>query len=339
MTSTVWRRTGIVIARALAAAIALCAFAVSADAKDKDAKDSREQQPFIAETHVIAPERVGEFVLEGRQRFDNNDKFGGVAFRYQHPDYPQLRIDLFVYPIGEREADALLDSGMRDFLASMRPAVEAGMYRDVKETDTIEFDIDLSDDATKTEKTASKTKPPSEGKRGTSPEKGADSGNAKDSEIEALFTRMSASSHHIDGRRMTLSYDYHSDASNEWFPMRSRTYLFYRHLHYFKGRISAAASQIDEANFAAFTDRAMRELVPAVQAFNIGACANATIYVNTDAPEEQAADQLMRSFAETTARLARINCHSPDEKETLTDLGRDAAVETFVYSSDDWTAK
>lgn len=330
MTSYAWRLTGIVFA------LALCAFALPAAAKGKDVKDSREEQPFIAETHVIAPERVGEFVLEGSQRYDKNDRFGGVSFRYQHPDFPQLRIDLFVYPIGMGNAEEALDRGMRDFSASMKPAVDAGLYRNAIEGETTEFDLELPLDDLEDGKTASSEYTENEKTAKEPAEIGMK--DAKRSEREASLAKLLSAGKHIDGRRMSLSYDYRGDAPDEWYPMRSRMYLFYRQLHYFKGRISAATSQIDEAKFSELTDRAMRELVPAVQAYNIGSCGDATIYVNVDAPEEAAADQLMRSLIEVSSRNARNNCHGKADDKELTALSEDAAVETFTYSAADWNA-
>ncbi len=332
------RKNSVVFARLLATTIALCAFALPIGAKSKsDDANPRQDQPFIAETHVFAPQRVGEFLLEGTRRYDAKDKFGGVSFRYQHPDYPQLRVDLFVYPIGQREVEQALDVGMRNFLSSMQPAVDAGLYRDVIEGETIEFDLDLPLNDLQDDRSSSDA----DTRRGVTAENRAeiDDKDAKETEKEALLAQLLTAGKHIDGRRMSLSYDYHGDTSSEWFPMRSRTYLFYRQLHYFKGRISVAASQIDEAAYAAFTDRAMRELVPAVQAYNIGSCGDSTVYVNVDVPKEEAADQIMRSLIEISTRSARDNCHSAADEKELTKLRQSAAVETFVYSTTDWKAK
>lgn len=323
--------------RLLVIAAALCSFAQHVDAKKKN-DDTRPQKerPFIAEAKVIAPQRVGEFLLEGARRYDERNKFGGVSFRYQHPDFPQLRIDLFVYPIGMGDAEEALDSGMRDFSASMKPAVDAGLYRNMIEGETIEFDLELPLSDPKGGKTVS----PEDAENEKTAEQSAEIGieDAKTSERGARLAKLLSAGKHIDGRRMGLSYDYRGDAPDEWYPMRSRMYLFYRQLHYFKGRISAATSQIDEASFAAFTDRAMRELVPAVQAYNIGDCGNSTIYVNVDAPKEKAAEDLMRSLIEVSERNARNNCHGAADEGELVRLGRDAMVETFVYSVDDWKA-
>ncbi len=332
------RKRGIAFVPLLATAIALCSFAQKSIADNKnDDGNTQEDQAFIAESRVIAPQRVGEFLLEGTRRYDGQDKFGGVSFRYQHPDYPQLRIDLFVYPVGQREAEELLESGMRHFLASMQPAVDAGVYRNVIEGETVEFDLDLPLNDLQNDKSSSDAVS-TNGDKGKN-RSADDEKDAKSSEREARIAKLLTAGKHIDGRRMSLSYDYRGDTPDEWFPMRSRTYLFYRQLHYFKGRISAATSQIDEAAFTAFTDRAMRELVPAVQAYNIGSCGNSTVFVNVDAPKEVAADQLMYNLIEATTRTASYNCHAKADEKELTALGKGAAVETFVYSATDWKAK
>jgi hypothetical protein len=240
---------------------------------------------------------------------------------------------------------------MRDFVASMQPAIKAGMYRNFVEGDTTEFDLDLAPDADTAAKDASGTA--TAASRETP---GATSGNhAEDraagrsdrkkpqdpnvAKREAMLEQLLTAGRRIDGQRMNLSFEYRLDGVEEWVPMRSRTYLFYRHLHYFKGRISAANSQIDEAAFAALTDRAMRELVPALQAYNIGSCGDSTIYVNPNASEEDTADQLMRSFLEATARKRNDNCHRSADEAQLRELAKDASIETFTYSAADWGDK
>jgi hypothetical protein len=326
------RRRGIFVSVSIATAL-LAASSTHAFARgERDGGDPTQTQAFIAETRVVAPLRVGEFVLEGNRRYDEHGKFGGVSFRYQHPNYPQVRFDLFVYPVGQVDPEQALKTGMRDFVASMQPAIDAGLYRNFVEGETVEFDLDLplhggaAAQGTPTAGTTEKTdenddQTPDEAKR------------------EALLKKMLMEGKHIDGQRMSLTFDHRGPVPDESLPMRSRTYLFYRHLHYFKGRISASSAQIDEAAFAELTDRAMRELVPAVQAYNIGACGHTTIYFNTNASKEDAANQLMQDMLEASVRSETSNCHARADEAELSKLAEGASMETFTYSATDWNGK
>lgn len=137
------RRRGIFVSVSIATAL-LATSSTHAIAKGKrDRGDQAQTLAFIAETRVVAPLQVGEFVLEGNRRYDEHDKFGGVSFRYQHPHYPHVRFDLFVYPVGQADPEQALKTGMRHFAASMQPAIDAGVYRNFVEGETIEFDLDL----------------------------------------------------------------------------------------------------------------------------------------------------------------------------------------------------
>src|SRR5690606_40354466 len=97
---------------------------------------------FIERALVIAPHRVGEFVLQG-SHYDPAHRFAGVSLRYALPGSDETRIDLFVYPIGQGETEATLDRGMRDFRATLDAAQEAGYYRGLAVADAVEFDIPL----------------------------------------------------------------------------------------------------------------------------------------------------------------------------------------------------
>lgn len=292
-------------------------------AKASDAKAA--EKPFIERTFVAIPRRVGDFTAE-TVKFDPRDRFSGVSIRYSHPAHPQTRIDLFVYPIGKGDVEKILDGGMKGFVASMKPAVDAGYYRNFAEIDTVEFDIEVPASADESTSTPSG-------------EKDASADPAREARYVAWHADMLTSSRRVDGRRMRLRYDFKGDLPDEWFPMRSRTYLFHRHLYYFKGRISAAESQIDEAAFGDFADRAYRELVPAVKAYNIGSCGNTEIVLDPKKAKEDAADELFKGLLGSHLHVLTSNCHATPDKKIPTASNAEFEVVTIEYEPDDWKSK
>ena len=304
--------------------VLLLALSTAAAAADKTPK-----QAFIERTLVIAPLKVGDFVLEG-SRYDPANKFAGVSLRYFLPGQEATRFDLFVYPHGQGDGEAALGLGMRDFRATLEAAEQAGYYRGLTVADAVEFDIALpsalpdppdtagSDDAEQAQAPAVADADPEEARR------------------IALLLELLGADRHIDGRMIELAYDYPGQGEDEWLPMHSRGYLLYRHLYFFKGRISAASARIDAAAFAALADRAMRELVPAVQAYNIGSCGDTTITIDSNLSEKDAADAFMRQIVAAQTRSEASNCHArPDEAE-LAAMAEGAEVVEIEYAPGDW---
>lgn len=313
------------LAMTLAAAgmILMSSAAIAGNAGDADAA----KKPFIERTYVAIPRRVGDFTVEG-VKFDQRDKYSGVSIRYRHPAHPQTRIDLFVYPIGKGNAEKILDAGMKAFVASMKPAIDAGYYRNFAEIDTVDFDIELPAPADETLKTSSGE---------TNASKSDDP--AREARFAAWDADMRKASRRVDGRRMRLRYDYKGDLPDEWFPMRSRTYLFHRHLYYVKGRISAAESQIDETAFGDFADRAFREIVPAVMAYNIGSCGNTEIVLDPKKTTEDAADQLFKGLLGSQLHVLTSNCHASLDETIPSTSNAEVEVVTIEYEPDDWKSK
>lgn len=287
------------------------------------------EQPFIERTLVVAPLRVGDFVLEG-SRFDPDNRFAGVSLRYFLPGHEAVRVDLFVYPHGQNDVEAALDQGMGDFHSTLQSAQQAGYYRDLQVADAREFDIPLPSP----DREAPETPDPT----GAAPARAPASGGADPREVERarMLAELLVADRRVDGRVIELAYDSPGQADGEWLPMHSRGYLFYRHLYFFKGRISAAGSRIDRAAFDALADRAMHELVPAVQAYNIGSCGDTSIQVDTSLPENEMGDMLMRQLVAAQVRSEASNCHRQLDDAGLAALAKDAEVVEVGYTTGDW---
>ncbi len=296
-------------------ALVLSNAAQSVDARSGKDKDAA--QPFIVETRIAAPKRVGEFELESTY-YDPATKHAGASLRYLLPDHPEIRFDLFVYPAGEMPYDTAMTSGMKDFVDSFDAGVKMKYYSDLKIVDIVDFDI-----GPKTETTAPQENKPA---ANTPPESEADA------IIEAALAPKP-----VSGKRIDLRYTMRMDETGETVPMRSRGYLFYRQLYYFKGRISVAESRADQATFDTLSDRAMRELVPAVQASNIGGCASVEIVVDKETATKSGGtigDLLMQVVGESLDGIHR-NCHET-RAEAKASEPKQAEIITIEYDPDDW---
>lgn len=290
------------------------------------------KKPFIARTHVVAPLQFGDFVLEGT-RYDPANKFAGVAIRYFVPGQEATRIDLFVYPNGRSESVEALDQGMRDFRATLDAAERAGYYRNLEVADAVEFDIPLPSSLPGAPEAA-----PSDDATAESPEAAPAGDDTEEGGRIAMLAGLLGKDRRIDGRMIRLAYDYPGQVDGEWLPMHSRGYLFYHHLYFFKGRISAAESRIDATAFAALADRAMRELVPAVQAYNVGSCGDTSIHVDLNAPEKARMEALMRDLVAAQVRGEANNCHPDPKGADIAALSDGAEVVVIEYEPGDWNS-
>lgn len=303
-------RRSLVILFGVVAALTIATQPVAA----KKRKDKDGTQPFIVETRIAAPKRVGEFELESAD-YDPATKHAGASLRYLLPDHPEIRFDLFVYPAGDMPHDTAMTSGMKDFVASFDAGVQMKYYTDLKIVDTVDFEI-----VPRTE----------------TPVRQEEKKAAPESEADTIIAAALAPKP-ISSKRIELRYTMRMDETGEMVPMRSRGYLFYKQLYYFKGRISVAESRMDQATFETLSDRAMRELVPAVQASNIGGCASVEIVVDKETATKGGGtigDLLMQMVGESLDGIHR-NCHET-RAEAKASEPKQAEIITIEYDPDDW---
>jgi hypothetical protein len=210
--------------------------------------------------------------------------------------------------------------GMLDFRAAIQDAVKNGVQRNVIESETEEFDI-------------------------TAPLTAFDRKNeaalmamdaSKDAELKSLGLRLSTSNRHIDGQRLDVRFDLKGRRPKGWWPMRSRTYLFHRQLHVFTGVISAETARIDDRAYSELADRAMRELVPAVQTYNVGQCGNIPLDVPGDVPPDKLLEAATAQLWKLNAHIRRRNCHFEVDDAELKKLSEGAAVEVIRYAPAEW---
>ncbi|MCC7248479.1 MAG: hypothetical protein IT473_07645 [Lysobacter sp.] len=309
------------------AMVSLSLFGAVGNAQARKREPAKAERAFIEQTRIAAPERIGEFVLEGT-RYDPAAKHAGVALRYAHMDHPQMRFDLFIYPAGDMPQSTALEAGMRDFRASFDAGVKMKYYEDMRVLETSAYEIP----PTRAKKDEGATEDKIE------PEK-ADSQTASDPEdIErkAIIAR-ALTPKPIVGQRIELRYRMSADGYAEPIPMYSRGYLFYRQLYYFKGRISAAESTIDQQAFASLSDRAISELVPAIRISNIGGCAKNEVVLRSSDLDAAGKDKnhIMSMLMESLVGFGDKHCYDTMQKAMQWEP-QDAEIVTIEYDASDW---
>ncbi|WP_051175995.1 hypothetical protein [Luteimonas mephitis] len=309
-------------------ALASALFVPAADARQEQAPGERkaEARPFIETSYVIAPERIGEFVIEGSS-YDAANKYAGAGFRYALPGHQETRFDVYVYPAGRSaEADAV-ERGMVEFKAGFAEAEEAGYYGNVRIVEESDFTLelpgpepgsaspgDMAADAAAPTRDASEREAPGE----------LDTG-------EAALARMLLEASQHTGRRVSVQLD----LLPQGMPMHSDGYLFHKQLYFFKVRVSAARERIDDAGFRALADRAARSLVPAIDVVNIGDCANAVITVDPDGDPQAIAEALVTQ----SVAYQRENCFKDAATAGITEKSADARVVEIGFDAQDWRGR
>lgn len=288
------------IATALALGFALPAHAGKADAP---AAADKAERPLIETSYLIAPERIGDFVLEANS-YDDKNKYAGAGFRYALKDHQETRFDVFVYPSGRAPQAEAIASGMVDFRGSLEHAQQAGHVRDLQFLSDEDFPLDAPEPA----------------KRAA----------ASDAELDTALREAIASTQTI-GKRLRM----HNTMVNGGFPMASNGYLFHRQLYFFKVRASAARERIDQAAFDALTDLAARTLVPAIEVANVGGCANANIVIDPDAKPDEMAAVLVRRAAEIQGE----NCFKDAAGAKLDEKSKGARVVRIDFSPSEWKSE
>lgn len=264
------------------------------------------QPPLITTSHLLAPLRVDDFVLENTM-YDESRKYAGAGFRYDLPGYGAVRFDVFVYPAGRLPADEALARGMPDFKRDLELAQQSGFVKDL---------VILSEDAFPLQR------PEPETAAAAAPE------GKPDDAIGATLA-MIAHAYKPIGRRLRMR-DVLVDERGD-FPIHSNGYLFYRQLYFYKVRVSAGRALISEDEFETLADRAARTLVPAIEVINLGACANRDIEVSPDANPDDFAATLMRRMAQFDSE----NCYRDAQAAKLDEKSAGASVVTIHFDASD----
>lgn len=303
-------------------ALASGLFAPAAGAQQEQAPGEPEAgaRPFIETSYVIAPERIGEFVIEGSS-YDAANKYAGAGFRYALPGHQETRFDVYVYPAGRSAEDEAVERGMVEFKAGFAEAEEAGYYRNVRIVEESDFTLALPEAEPEPVVSGGKDTTAIHGASGDETPGTLDPGEA------ALISKLLEASQHT-GRRLSLQLD----LLPQDMPMHSGGYLFHKQLYFFKVRVSAARERIDDAGFQALADRAARSLVPAIDVVNIGDCANVVITLDPDADPQAVAESLVTQ----SAAYQGENCYQDAAAAGVAEKSAGARVVEIAFDAQDW---
>ncbi|KFL37337.1 hypothetical protein [Arenimonas donghaensis] len=274
---------------ALSLAMTGCATVPGAGSAAADAEEAP-ARPFIERSLVLAPESVGEFRLTELNDYPDHPP-SGAGLRYVHAEFPDVLVNLFVYPVGRADRDVALVHGMTQLREELAAMSAQGRYQGLDYGEEVDFDLDTVG---------------ADGQASPSDPVPATGGGAGPDDVEAAFLAMAAKVEAaMDtslGRRLSLSF------TREDGPMNSAAFMFYRGLYLYKGRISAPATAMPAENFDRFANRAMALIVPVVEVRSTGGCANLSVNVDPGAGSEEMQQQLMRGLVESNTRAKNENC-------------------------------
>lgn len=279
----------------------------------KTERSTSASKSLIEKTAIIIPRVVKDYQLVSFE-YDKKYKFSGVQMRYVSSRHPDIPIDFFIYPMGTGPVKKMLTSGMQDFTDSLRQAEEMGYFEKLVLSSEQDLILDdekirvLTADTAPLENTASKTETPEE--------------NAVLAAIEASFD--------LPGKKLGITHVQKNSAK------QSVGYLFYRQLYLTKVRVTIEAAALSSEEFSNMTDAAVAQIVPAIEARNIGSCSDRKISVTINESKKKAAfsDDLMQQIIAGHTQNAADNC--------VTDLalGKIATsafeVVTIEYTPEDW---
>ncbi len=251
------------------------------------------KRPLIVRSHVAAPRTIGAFRLK-EAKYDPAQKAAGAMFRYAAVPEPELGADVFVYPAGRQPQAEAIKRGMVDFREGLQAAQQAGYYRNLEISGEVAFPLSATASAA-----------PAGDKLGA---------------IVAAAEPV--------GSRIDMTFD----AGNTGIPYRSRGYLFYQHLYFYKVRVSVPVEAMDAESFGEFADHTARTLVSRIDTINIGGCGDAPVYFDNKADTDTAAMALITQVAQRNQE----NCRSKIDEAELAKLTQGADTVTIEYSADEW---
>lgn len=274
----------------------LLLFALLAPAQ---AAEPAQRRAFIESTHVIAPETVAVFRLM-ETRYDPGHKLAGVRLRYAATSSDPMTLDVFVYPAGRKDQAKAVREEVVRFRQDLDTARAIGLYREVDIGPDETFALDPDTDTT---------------------------GTVEPGSLELRIAQTAAASSIVGNRIRIALVDKESGR-----PLQSLGYVFHRQLNHVKVRITQPADAMAPDAFVAFADQAVRSLVPAIEALNVGACGDGTVHVDPDADQEEVILQMVRD----TSRLMEENCVPSAEQGDLATKSRGARVRRIEFEPGDW---
>ncbi len=272
----------------------------------KDAAASTpEGRPFVEASMVLAPRTVGDWTLVSANDYPG-DPASGAAFRYQHRDHPDVRVDLFVYLVGRLLGEDV-DKGLDQQIAIVRQGIEQGVRQGSYDAATFEAPVPAWLPPPADPAAEGAVEGAGEGDVDPAPTNaGADAGAGDDAAvaaaIAAVMARDATRDRRVPGRKLAIEMGWNLT------PVSSRGYVYYRGLYYFKGRVSASHVSLPTPALDALAEEAMAALVPAIRVASTGGCHGSTVLVDPDAAPAEGVSQLLGGLLASQARAEAENC-------------------------------
>lgn len=227
------------------------------------------ERPPIERSLILVPEQAGDFRLVKFEGYPGRPEMG-VGARYAHPEFPEVVLDIYIYPVGAFARDAALD-GLVDAMRNELRTFEAdGGYEQLEFGDPVDIDLQRVDaDGTLGAVRA--------GLLGVGGEMTIDTERAK-TDLEGAMadelpkvekTVRDATDPDI-GRRLPIRF------RHDGVERRSVSFLFHRSLYAFKARVSTHAG-VDPDSFDRLANRAMADIVPKTAVRNVGGCSEMSV--------------------------------------------------------------
>lgn len=326
------------VRRIVMVCLALC-LSLPAYGKGKAADDDATTQPedagraFIERSLVLVPEQAGAFRLGKANDYPDRPDLG-VGMRYVHPDFPAVRLDLFVYPIGRVGRDQALAHVLSGVREGVDAGVAQGVYANVVMGEETVLDLRgvAEDGSLLPEAGATPAVEPVDAVASSDTTARTDEhGPAADPQADAtepsLNDVLEAMGGDIDektdwrlGRQLAMHLDYHGE------PQDSLAFAFYRGLYLYKGRISASPVDVPAESLQRLGRHAMTVLLPALQVRNAGSCSKQEIEIDARLEGDALTKQLAEGLFTTQALAEAENCEETLD-ETVPEGYRGLALE------------
>lgn len=254
------------------------------------------KRAFVERSLVLLPEQAGAFRLTTANDYPGQPDLG-VGARYVHPDFPAVRLDLFVYPIGRVDRDDALARVLSEVREGVEAGVQQGKYAHLEMGGEAPLDLGRVGDDGALAPEADAADPAADGV-----DVRAEDGSDLDVALEAISAGVDAKSDWRRGRRLDMRLDF------QGVPQNSIAFAFYRGLYLYKGRISASPVDVPSESLDRLGQHAMATLLPAVQVRSTGACHEREITFDPDMPEDERAKDLFGKMARSLALAESESC-------------------------------
>ncbi len=278
-----------------------------------------EAKQFIDQSLIVYPNAVPGLTFV-EKKYDPASWTSGVGLHYVITTAPDIRLDVFVYPLGRAPVGQALDAHIKDVQRAVQLYQDRGTYSYVVIGKTEEFNLGAPAPAAEPSP-ADAPKPAAAGPVVEGASKKETAKNGADPAFEKFIVDTLAPQP-IPGRKVSMGFDY------EGKPRQSLGYVFNKQLFLFKIRITAETARMNPVQFNQLADDAARALIPAIEVHNAGTCGN--IVIAADEKDPEAGAQMLIT---EMARTQREGCSSA--------LGKYKAPagtgqETIVYPADTW---